>query len=216
MKLIFSGDLTIPSEVRKGKVLLCNINIVQYDNGRYCAIFAGKGKGLSATNLCDRVSSLIYSKYLSKVNPADIVWLEYYAGSKTNNATVDIVEFSQHEDTQGDTVFLYPTWKRLYETNKIDPQRFLSRFSEILKELSSPVVLLSLEDKRGYLWRLWANRNGLFVITSNPRAKLPLSLMDASLVRESLEKNLRFFKEHTNIEEMLTESIIKGFLYKGL
>jgi hypothetical protein len=95
------------------------------------------------------------------------------------------------------------------------PLEFLKLYSFILKELCSGALVFMAEDKEGYYWRVWANGEGFFVISSNPLAELSKNLLDIKSVTALLIKNHALIGL-PDIEKTFTVALMKGFLSSRL
>lgn len=227
MKVLYSGIFhyklpSLPSKVSKSQ---CHIDIVQYDNG-VCCVMMTEGKrsqGISVTNAGDRIATQIYVGSLRKMEADKIVWLEHCPSGRTHNAYIDLVQF-QHDiraaipgGNELDTmVFSNPQWKRFFEAPHIMQMEFLNTYGYIIKELCNAQMVFAVEDKNDYFWRVWANQEGLMVMTATPSALLPRRVLDVHGVIEVLKNNQQFFGSDINLEEKFTTALMKGFLNKGL
>lgn len=77
-------------------------------------------------------------------------------------------------------------------------------------------MIFAIEDKSNYYWRIWANPEGFFIVSSNPSAALPDSMLDAHGITQVLKNSQYFFGHDIDIEGQFTAALMKGFLDKGL
>lgn len=225
MNFLQSGTIRISAPRPSPKIPegIYDIDIVEYDNGVCCVMMTERkdNKGASLTNVCSRIATEVYRTFLPN-RPVDrIVWLEHYPARKSERAHIDLVQFqcrTPRTPSEGDTIveFTNPQWKRVYEAKQIAHKEFLALYGNILKELCTAHFIFIVEDKNGYYWRVGANKELLFIISSNPSAALPCHLLNVDGVIETLKKNSRFFGNSVNIEEQFTAALMKGFLNKGL
>lgn len=218
MKMLYSGTFQyrIPGypKIPAGQ---CTIHIARYDNRVYCVIMTESktNKGVSVTNACDRIATQVYAEFLTNIPADKIVWLEHSPAGRMHKAHVDLIQF-QHTVKEGTISFTNPQWKRFFEFSNIIPAEFLKTYSYILKELCNANMIFAIEDKSDYHWRVWANPEGFFIVSSNPSAVLPDIMVDAHGITRVLKNNHHFFMSDIDIEEQFTAALIKGFLNKGL
>ncbi len=229
MKVLYSGNfpyslISAPSTALSLSVGTCKVYIVKFDND-ICAVMMTEDRnnsGPSVTNMCDRIATQVYLKYLSFASPEKIVWLEHCPGNRDHSAHVDLVQFT-HEIQQSRSgsakgpshSFTNPQWKRFFEAPVIVPLEFIKLYSFILKELSSAALAFIAEDNEGYYWRVWANGEGFFVISSNPLAELSKNLLDIKSVAPLLIKNHALIGL-PDIEKAFTDALMKCFLSSRL
>lgn len=219
MEVLYSGifQYRVPQPPRVPSSQ-CTIDIVRYDNGVYCVMITEdkNNKGLSVTNVCDRIATQVYTKFLKNI-PADrIVWLEHSPASRVHKAHIDLIQFQHSMQTKGAVSFTNPRWKRFFEASNIVPIEFLKTYGHILKGLSNAHMIFAIEDNNGYYWRVWANPEGFFIVSSNPSTAIPGSMLDAHGVTKVLKDNQHLFGPDIDIEEQFTAALMKGFLNKGL
>jgi|GEM_PF-1192265 len=202
----------------------CIVYIVKFDND-ICAVMMTEERynsGPSVTNMCDRIASQVYRKYLSFSQPDRIVWLEHSPGNRDHSAHIDLVQFAYEiqytgsaTDKESTHSFTNPQWKRFFEAPLIVPLEFIKFYSFVLKELCSAALVFMAEDNKGYYWRVWANGEGFFVISSNPVAELSKNLLDIKGVTALLIKNHKVIGL-PDIEKAFTDALMKGFLSSRL
>lgn len=218
MDVLFSGtfqyQILHPSRIHTGQ---CTIDIVRYDNGVHCVMMTESkhNKGVSLTNICDRIATQVYAKFLADITADKIVWLEHSPASRMHKAHVDLIQF-QHTLKEGTISFANPQWKRFFEASQIVPTDFLKNYGYMLKKLCNANMIFAIEDKSNHHWHIWANPEGFFIMSSNPSVALPDSVIDAHGVTTVLKGNAYFFEPDIDIEEQFTAALIKGFLDKGL
>lgn len=191
--------------------------MVRYDNGVYCVMMTEnkKNKSLSVTNVCDRIATQVYARFFADIPADKIVWLEHSPASRMHKAHVDLIQF-QHILKKGIVLFTNPQWKRFFEASQIVPIDFLRNYGYTLKELCNANMVFAIEDKNNYYWRVWANPEGFFIVSSNTSAALPDSMLDAHGVVNVLKNSQHFFWPGVDIGEEFTAALMKGFLDKGL
>ncbi|MCL4537915.1 MAG: hypothetical protein M1610_10040 [Nitrospirae bacterium] len=218
MEVLYSGvfQYQIPQSP-KVPLSQCTIDIVRYNNGVYCVIMSENknNKGISVTNACDRIATQAYAKFLTNISPDKIVWLEHSPASRMHKAHLDLIQF-QHTLKEGTVSFTNPQWKRFSEASQIVPVDFLRNYGYILKELCNANMIFAIEDKSNHHWRVWANPEGFFIVSSNPAAALPDSMLDAPGVTVVLKSNAHLFGPDIDIEGQFTAALMSGFLNKGL
>ncbi|MBI3592739.1 MAG: hypothetical protein HY099_04585 [Nitrospirae bacterium] len=224
VELVYSGvfEYKVSPRIPSGK---CDISIFRYKDGFCCVVMSERkdNKGMPVTSACERIATQVYSEFLTDTPANKIVWLEYYPPRRQQSAHIDIVQFQivrtqpGHDSNKTKTVrFSNPKWKRFLKPQKRSIKDFVKNYAAILRELMDADIIFVAEDRGGYEWRIWADRNGLFVMTSNPSAITPNCLLDAHGVTDLLGKNRRFFGTDVNIEEQFTTALMKGFLNRGL
>jgi hypothetical protein len=218
MDVLFSGtfqyQIPHPSRIHTGQ---CTIDIVRYDNGVHCVVMteSKKNKGLSVTNVCDRIATRVYARFLADIPADKIVWLEHSPAGRMHKAHVDLIQFL-YTLKEGAVSFTNPQWKRFFEASQEVPIDFLRNYGYMLKEFCNANMIFASEDKNSYYWRVWANPEGFFIMSSNPSAVIPDILLDAHGVTQVLKNNHHFFMPDIDIEEQFTAALMKGFLNKGL
>jgi hypothetical protein len=218
MDMLFSGTFQYqvphPSRIHAGQ---CAIDIARYDNGVHCAMMteSKNNKGLSVTNICNRIATQVYARFLADISADKIVWLEHSPASRMHKAHVDIIQF-QHTLQKGIVSFTTPQWKRFFEASQIVPIDFLRNYGYMLKELCNANMIFAIEDRSNYYWRVWANPEGFFIVSSNPSAALLDNMLDAHGVTQVLKNSQHFFEPDIDIEGQFTAALMKGFLDKGL
>jgi hypothetical protein len=217
MKTIYSGtfEFRLPAASAKISSGNCGLDIVRYDNGIYCAMMTEDAhkKGISITGICDRIAAQVYKKFMNDMPPDRIIWLEHSSAGRSHKASVDLIQFQYNHK---DGLFTNPQWKRFFESKKLSGPEFLKDYGYILKNLSGAVMVLAIEDKKGYYWRIWANPEGFFIMSSNPSVKLPQDILDVGGVTRALEENKNFFAKAVRVAQEFTAALVKGFLNKGL
>ncbi len=229
MKELYSGKFLYslssgPSSTPSLFAGSCIVYIVKFDND-VCAVMMTEdmnNTGPSVTNMCDRIATQVYRKYLSFAPPDRIVWLEHSPGDKDHSAHIDLVQFAHEIQQTGPGpdrvpahVFVRPQWKRFFEAPLIVPLEFIKLYSFILKELCSAALVFMAEDNKGYYWRVWANGEGFFVMSSNSMAELSKNLLDIKGVTALLIQN-RALIGLPDIEKAFTDALMKGFLSSRL
>lgn len=198
----------------------CMVDIVKFDND-VCAVMMTEDRnnpGPSITNICDRIATQVYRRYLSFTPAERIVWLEHSPGDRHHTAHIDLVQFITEIQQTGSGpdmgpthAFTRPQWKRFFEAPLIVPLEFIRLYSFILKELCSAALVFIVEDKKGYYWRVWANGEGFFVMSSNPSAALSQKLLDIQGVTALLIQHDALIGL-PDIEKAFTDALMKGFL----
>jgi hypothetical protein len=228
MKVIYSGPFhyKMGHFVSKQSTFFCDLDIVEYDNEVRCVVLTERSdnNALSITNVCDRIASQIYADYLSGVAESKIVWLEHYPAARGNKAYLDLVQFDFEivpsegtgPGTSGTLRFYRPRWHRLFESRHLNRNEFLTVHANLIRNLYHAQVILELEDKDGYYWRVLTGKERLFVITPNPEAKVSDEGFDVKGTNELLRVNRKFFSPEINLEQRFTDELVKGFLDKGL
>lgn len=222
MKILYSGIFryALTRASKKELAGTCGIDIVKYDNGVFCIMMTEnkKNKGVPFTNACDRIATMIYAGHLKKVPPDKTIWLEHCPAGRTHRAHVDLIQFHRNfkGGDPGAAVFSRPRWKRFFESRRIIPAEFLEKYGYVLKELAEAHIIYAVEDRKGLQWRVWANQEGFFIVSSNASAGIPEHMLDAHGVTAALQRNNRFFDAGMKVEETFTNALVKGFLNKGL
>ncbi len=225
MKVLYSGKFLYsptgaPSSTSPLSAGSCIVNIVKFDND-VCAVMMTEDRnnhGPSVTNICDRIATQVYRKYLSLTPAEKMVWLEHSPGDRQHPAHIDLVQFA-HEIQQAGSgpgkgpthAFIRPQWKRFFEAPIIVPLEFIMLYSFILEELCTAALVFIAEDRKGYYWRVWANGEGFFVMSSNPSAELSKSLLDIQGVTALLIQHHALIGL-PDIEKAFTDALMKGFL----
>lgn len=229
MKVLYRGKflyslMSAPSSTPSLSAGSCIVYIVKFDND-VCAVMMTEDRnnsGPSVTNMCDRIATQVYRKYLSFTPPERIVWLEHSPGNRDHSAHIDLVQFAHHiqqtgsgPDKEPPHSFTNPQWKRFFEAPLIVPLEFIKLYSFILKELCSAALVFMAEDNKGYYWRVWANGEGFFIMSSNPLAELSKNLLDIKGVTALLIQNHALIGL-PDIEKAFTDALMKGFLSSRL
>lgn len=230
MEILYSGIFEFepsPASAR-GTMSTCLLDIVRYDNGVCCVMITESKdkKGVSVTNVCDRIATEVYRTYLKGIPPAKIVWLEHSPACRTHKAHIDLLQFEHDaairesaaagEVTMNEVVFTRPCWKRFLESQSIEQREFLTVYGYMLKELCDTNMVFAAEDKSRHYWRVWTTADGFFIVSDNAGAAIPKKLLDARGVIDALKKNQRFFGAGFDVEGQFTTALMKGFLNKGL
>ena len=220
MKVIYSGTFQykwppvspISPKIPAGQ---CTVDIVKYENGVYCVMMSESkdNRGVSVTGACDRIATQVHAEFLPEVAADTIVWLEHSPAGRTHRAYIDLVQFQCDVRKHA---FHHPQWKRFIESPRIVHLEFLENYGYVLKELRSAHLVFETEDRNGYHWRIWANREGFFAVSANPSAGLSRSLLDVEGVNAVLRENRQFFGASVDLEEQFTTALMKSFLNKGL
>ena len=228
MKVLYSGSFNykIGRLVSKEAAFLCDLDIIEYDNGMRCVVLTERSDNaaLSISNVSDRIASQIYADYLPGVPENKIIWLEYYPASRGNKAYVDLVQFDfevvpSHGTgprTSGTLRFYHPRWHRLYESRHLDRNEFLAGHANMIQNLYHAQVILEVEDKDGHCWRVITGREKLFILTPNPEANLPDKGFDVPGIHSIFRDKKKFFSSDVDLEQRFTDELVKGFLNKGL
>jgi hypothetical protein len=228
MQVIYSGifKFRAGTVVHKTADYLCDLDLVEYDNGVRCVVFSERNDDnpISITNVCDRMASLVYAEYLRGTPENKIVWLECYPFAKNGKAYIDLLQFdSEAVETDGTghgasgTLRFYRTrWHRIYESGRIDRMGFLEAHANLIQSLYKAQVIFEQEDRYGYYWRVIAGMDGLFIITSNPEGDAPDCSFDVPGMAEFIRGRKGFFDPGVDLEQRFTEELINGFLNKGL
>jgi hypothetical protein len=229
MNVLYSGKfpyslISDPAATASLSAGSCMVYIVKFDNDVCAAMMTEdrNNSGPSVTNMCDRIATQVYRKYLSFAPPERIVWLEHSPGNRDHSAHIDLVQFAHEiqqtgsdQDKEPTHSFTNPRWKRFFEAPLIAPLEFIELYSFILKELCSAALVFMAEDKKGYYWRVWANGEGFFLISSNPLAELSKNLLDIKGVAALLVQNHALIGL-PDIQKTFTEALMKGFLSSRL
>ena len=230
MRILYSDTFhyTVPSPSSKDLEGQCALDIARYDNG-VCSVMMTETKGkqaMSVTNACDRIATQVYSRLLKDMPADKVVWLEHSPASRIHNACVDLVQFYleppaaghrvRGRDKNAGFVFSRPRWKRFFESRHLVRLEFLKSYGYVLKALCSAHLIFSIEDENDFSWRVWANQEGLFIVSANPAAELPDCMLDVSGVSEALRKRQHYFRSDINMEEQFTREFMRVFLNKGL
>jgi hypothetical protein len=228
MKVVYSGPFhyKIGHFAAKESTFFCDLDIIEYDSGMRCVILTelSDNNTLSITNVCDRIASQIYADYLFGVAENRMVWLEHYPAIRGNKAHIDLVEFDYEvvptegtgPETSGTIRFYHPRWHRLVESRHLDRNEFMTAHANLVQNLYHAQVILDIEDKDGYCWRVVTGKEKLFVITSNPEAGVPDKGYDVKGIHELLRNKKGLFGPDSDIEQRFTDELVRGFLEKGL
>jgi len=189
----------------------CILNIAGFDNGVCCIIITEDKDNLgpSVTNTCDRIAAQVHKKYLSDVPENKTVWLAYCPANRHHKAYLDLVQF-RHEGPEG-AVFSHPQWKRFLEDPVMLPGEFILSWSGILKNFCHTSMVFAVQDKKGYYWRVWSNKAGFFIVSSNPAVPLPKELLDLPGVESILNEN-RYILGRPEVIKSFRAALMKGFL----